>query len=212
MIPFEKHKGRIYVKDLKVGDELEQADGTKLATQQIELESRSARVYNMTVDKFHTCFVSDLGIWVHNTNNNPCGITGLIKDPEKADPYGGFFQIKGFRSAIYNATYTEHGYKHLKAKSAEEAKRFSETGRKQAQYLPGVNNKVLEKMDLEKGVIVEGDKGSIYFFYDMGRTVRYDLGTEASWIRAELTYGGIYHGHPIAGQRLIDYLNKAKSR
>ncbi|WP_281175794.1 polymorphic toxin-type HINT domain-containing protein, partial [Saccharibacillus sacchari] len=49
----------------KVGDKLTQADGTKLEIEQIELEQRSARVYNMTVDEFHTYFVSDLGIWVH---------------------------------------------------------------------------------------------------------------------------------------------------
>ena len=78
-------KGWTYVKDLKVGDELTQADGTKLAIEQIELESLSARVYNMTVDEFHTYFVSDLGIWVHNTNNRDCDLSGLVKGIGKAN-------------------------------------------------------------------------------------------------------------------------------
>uniref|UniRef100_UPI0015548245 EndoU domain-containing protein n=1 Tax=Saccharibacillus deserti TaxID=1634444 RepID=UPI0015548245 len=34
--------------------------------------------YNMTVDEFHTYFVSDLGIWVHNTNDDACDFGGLI--------------------------------------------------------------------------------------------------------------------------------------
>ncbi|WP_244878761.1 polymorphic toxin-type HINT domain-containing protein, partial [Saccharibacillus kuerlensis] len=82
-------KGWTYVKDLKVGDELTQADGTKLEIDKIELEQRQARVYNMTVDEFHTYFVSDLGIWVHNTNNSNCNINCinevtnlLVKMPE----------------------------------------------------------------------------------------------------------------------------------
>ncbi|WP_172253550.1 polymorphic toxin-type HINT domain-containing protein [Saccharibacillus deserti] len=72
-------KGWTYVKDLKVGDELEQADGTKLAIELIEQEQRNTRVYNMTVDEFHTYFVSDLGIWVHNTNDENCDIDKIAR-------------------------------------------------------------------------------------------------------------------------------------
>ncbi|WP_235946438.1 polymorphic toxin-type HINT domain-containing protein [Saccharibacillus alkalitolerans] len=77
-------KGWTYVKDLKVGDWLEQADGTKLKIEQIEREQRQARVYNMTVDEFHTHFVSDLSIWVHNTNDKACAL-GAIKNNKKVD-------------------------------------------------------------------------------------------------------------------------------
>ncbi|BFH16747.1 RHS repeat-associated core domain-containing protein [Paenibacillus melissococcoides] len=126
--------------------------------------------------------------------------------------HGGYYSRQEFRSKIYNATYTEHGYKHLKAKTSDEAKLFSETGRKQAQYLPHINNRTLEKEALNKGVFVQGDKGATYFIYDAGRPVGYDLGVETSWVRAELTSGGVYHGHPIAGKRLEDYLKLAKPR
>jgi len=61
-------QGWTFVKDLKVGDLLVQSDGNTLKIESIELEYESATVYNMTVDEFHTYFVSDLGIWVHNTN------------------------------------------------------------------------------------------------------------------------------------------------
>ncbi|WP_374018148.1 polymorphic toxin-type HINT domain-containing protein [Paenibacillus thiaminolyticus] len=63
-------KGWTFVKDLKVGDLLVQSDGNTLKIDSIELEHKHVTVYNMTVDKFHTYFVSDLGIWVHNSNCN----------------------------------------------------------------------------------------------------------------------------------------------
>ena len=62
-----KDKGWTFVKDLKVGDLLVQSDGNTLKIESIELEHKHVTVYNMTVDEFHTYFVSDLGIWVHNT-------------------------------------------------------------------------------------------------------------------------------------------------
>ncbi len=61
-------KGWTFVKDLKVGDLLVQSDGNTLKVESIELEHKQVTVYNMTVDEYHTYFVSDLGIWVHNTN------------------------------------------------------------------------------------------------------------------------------------------------
>ena len=67
-------KGWTFVKDLKAGDLLVQSDGNTLKIDSIELEKKHVTVYNMTVDEFHTYFVSDLGIWVHNTNNDPCSI------------------------------------------------------------------------------------------------------------------------------------------
>uniref|UniRef100_A0A4Y8PXR6 Hint domain-containing protein n=1 Tax=Paenibacillus athensensis TaxID=1967502 RepID=A0A4Y8PXR6_9BACL len=61
-------KGWTFVKDLKVGDLLVQSDGNTLKIESIELLHKHVTVYNMTVDEFHTYFVSDLGIWVHNTS------------------------------------------------------------------------------------------------------------------------------------------------
>ncbi len=61
-------KGWTFVKDLQVGDLLIQSDGKTLQIDRIELSHKQVTVYNMTVDEFHTYFVSDLGIWVHNTS------------------------------------------------------------------------------------------------------------------------------------------------
>ncbi|WP_442601932.1 polymorphic toxin-type HINT domain-containing protein [Paenibacillus sp. KN14-4R] len=67
---YVKDKGWTFVKDLKPGDLLVQSDGNSLKIDSIEQEHKHVTVYNMTVDDFHTYFVSDLGIWVHNTK---CG-------------------------------------------------------------------------------------------------------------------------------------------
>lgn len=63
-------RGWTYVKDLKVGDLLLSSDGTKLAIDKIEKESREATVYNFEVEDYHSYFVSNLGIWVHNCDIN----------------------------------------------------------------------------------------------------------------------------------------------
>ncbi|RJE91288.1 hypothetical protein D3P07_04335 [Paenibacillus sp. 1011MAR3C5] len=61
-------KGWTEVKDLKVGDLLVSSDGSKLEIDKIEKEPREATVYNFEVADFHSYFVSNLGIWVHNCN------------------------------------------------------------------------------------------------------------------------------------------------
>ncbi|GMK38808.1 hypothetical protein PCCS19_18620 [Paenibacillus sp. CCS19] len=61
-------EGWKFVKDLKVGDELEQSTGETLKILSIKLLKMRTTVYNFTVDDFHTYFVSDLGIWVHNSS------------------------------------------------------------------------------------------------------------------------------------------------
>ncbi len=122
-----------------------------------------------------------------------------------------YYGRKDFRTKINNANYSPHDNKHLKARTSEEAKKFSETGKRHAQYLPSANNKVIEKEALIKGHIIDnGNNGNnnYYFIYDTGKVIDYDNGKPTSWIRAELTSGNVYHGHPIAGERLNKYLRK----
>ncbi|WP_020616238.1 polymorphic toxin-type HINT domain-containing protein [Paenibacillus daejeonensis] len=62
-------KGWIYADELKVGDNLQKADGSNLTIEKIEFVKldEPVTVYNFTVDDYHTYYVTDLGIWVHNT-------------------------------------------------------------------------------------------------------------------------------------------------
>ncbi|WP_291131274.1 polymorphic toxin-type HINT domain-containing protein [Flavobacterium sp. UBA7682] len=58
------------VDELKVGDNLTLYDGTSLPITKIELVEGSFKVYNFTVDEYHTYYVSKSNILVHN--GTPC--------------------------------------------------------------------------------------------------------------------------------------------
>ncbi|WP_060819076.1 polymorphic toxin-type HINT domain-containing protein [Paenibacillus riograndensis] len=75
---------------------LVQSDGNTLEITSIELLHKHVTVYNMTVDDFHTYFVSDLGIWVHNSE---CGVTiskAAARVAKKLSPEA----KKGYEAAI----------------------------------------------------------------------------------------------------------------
>jgi filamentous hemagglutinin len=98
--------------------------------------------------------------------------------------------------------------KHIKARSNEEAKKMSESGQKHAQYLPEIDNKTLEKIALSSSIKVEKSNGTTYCFYKSDKIVGYDNGKPTQWIRAEITSGNEFHGHPIATARLKLFLGK----
>ncbi|WP_268623941.1 RHS repeat-associated core domain-containing protein [Paenibacillus alvei] len=144
---------------------------------------------------------------------------GISKDYDML-VYKGYFSRKSFRNQLINAEYTTHGDKHIKARTEDEAIKMSKLGEKHAQYLPrnefNVDNKVLEKQALLKAKVIYYDstKGSLYFLYNAGKPVGYDLGEKTNWIRAELTSGdpAVYHGHPIGEARLRKYLENGIER
>ena len=54
-------------KDLKAGDKLKSSKGKLLKISSVRTQKSRAVVYNFTVADYHTYFVSNLGVWVHNT-------------------------------------------------------------------------------------------------------------------------------------------------
>ena len=62
-------KGFVRAGKLEVGDEILTSEGQKISIEKIEIEvlAEPVYVYNFTVEDFHTYFVSELGVWVHNT-------------------------------------------------------------------------------------------------------------------------------------------------
>ncbi|BBI34334.1 hypothetical protein KCTCHS21_37330 [Cohnella abietis] len=68
-------KGWTFVKDLKVGDLLVTSSGSTLVIDKIEKAPREATVYNFEVADFHSYFVSNLGVWVHN-----CAVNRLLNN------------------------------------------------------------------------------------------------------------------------------------
>ncbi len=53
-------------KDLLPGDVSLSADGASLQLLSVEIDQREETVYNFEVEDFHTYFVGEVGIWVHN--------------------------------------------------------------------------------------------------------------------------------------------------
>ena len=66
-----EHGDWIDAADLRVGDQLQNDDGTWSTVASIEIKSEEFTAYNLTVEDFNTYFVSEQGsqsaFWVHNT-------------------------------------------------------------------------------------------------------------------------------------------------
>jgi hypothetical protein len=58
-------------RDLKKGDHLYSADGSLLVVESVIIEQREETVYNFEVEDFHTYFVGEDSVWVHNQSCAP---------------------------------------------------------------------------------------------------------------------------------------------
>jgi hypothetical protein len=134
-----------------------------------------------------------------------------LNDPEalRKDQiaHKGWYSRKKMRRVIHNAKYSSHGNKHIRAKTVEEAKQMS---LKTAQYSPGVDNAVLEKIALEKGTLVPRPNGAFWKIHRFEKPVGFDGGVETRWIRAEYS-SGTYHGHPMSISRVRKYIKNAEN-
>lgn len=61
----------VEAKDLHPGDVALGADGKELVITDITIEEREETVYNFEVDEYHTYFVGEVGVWVHNAKSYP---------------------------------------------------------------------------------------------------------------------------------------------
>ena len=67
---YVNERGFVKAGELKVGDELLDSNGSILLLEstEIELTDEPTKVYNFEVEDFHTYFVGECGVWVHNAN------------------------------------------------------------------------------------------------------------------------------------------------
>ncbi|MNO24961.1 tRNA(Glu)-specific nuclease WapA precursor [compost metagenome] len=67
-----EEKGWVFADELQARDKLQKADGSNLTIDKVEFIKleENVTVYNFTVADYHTYYVTDIGIWVHNTNCN----------------------------------------------------------------------------------------------------------------------------------------------
>ncbi|EPY05151.1 hypothetical protein PAALTS15_21593 [Paenibacillus alvei TS-15] len=63
-------KGWVSADELQIGDKLQKADGSNLTIDKVDFVKldEPVTVYNFMVADFHTYYVTEIGIWVHNTN------------------------------------------------------------------------------------------------------------------------------------------------
>lgn len=145
-------------------------------------------------------------------------ILGWSEDKYRKDKVarGGYNWRKEFRRRIENARWDPHGYKHKKAKTVEEAREISMTGKNPpAQYLPDVDNRKLEREAFRKAEYIYVDEGgAVFFIYNAGKVIGFDKGKPAKWIRAELTKDETptLHGHPMSEKRVKEYIEGKKKK
>ncbi|MBM9549247.1 hypothetical protein JWG40_19650 [Leptospira sp. 201903074] len=63
----------VQAKDLHPGDVALRADGQELVVTDITIDERAETVYNFEVEEYHTYFVGESGVWVHNADRSMKG-------------------------------------------------------------------------------------------------------------------------------------------
>lgn len=109
--------------------------------------------------------------------------------------HGGSIDRAEFRKKIHESKWSDHGDKHLKAKTEQQAKELSQTGKKAAQYLPGLKVEAMEKeaiwKAIDSGQFIKGDgKETYYFFHKFDDVIGYNTGKPTKWMRVELGNNG----------------------
>ena len=96
--------GWVEAKDLIVGSLLQTGDGRVVDVDWVEKREGKFEVYNFNVEDFHTYFVSDLGILVHNADYNKI-LRGYIGGPPAGmkNPHAHHILYKKGRGAAQQA-------------------------------------------------------------------------------------------------------------
>jgi len=121
-------KGWVFADELQIGDKLQKADGSNLTIDKVEFVKldEPVTVYNFTVADYHTYYVTDLGIWVHNTDCIPWSSKGVGNAANQLAK-GAKEVTVGSRSEaeeLFLRLYQGKGYKNTTGMSAKEAKDF----------------------------------------------------------------------------------------
>ncbi|MFC4075636.1 polymorphic toxin-type HINT domain-containing protein [Salinithrix halophila] len=96
-------KGWVKAKDLQKGDRLQAADGRQVRVDRVvQRKTKPIKVYNFEVEDYHTYFVSDAQVWVHNK----CDIKFASKPTEHMDNPGRYVPVQ----ILKEATKSTKGY------------------------------------------------------------------------------------------------------
>ena len=158
-------KGWVFADELEVGDKLQKADGSNLTIDKVEYVQldKHVTVYNFMVADYHTYYVTDLGIWVHNTNG--CVTVGKLSDlPQNAQDMYGKYDKAGWKGPVAGQTKgTKAGGTYQN--SDKKLPTTDSKGNPITYREFDVNNKVQgQNRDSERFVV--GSDGSIYYTSD----------------------------------------------
>jgi hypothetical protein len=181
--------------ELKIGEVLRLADGQTTRVTSIVPRAGPKTVYNLEISGQHVYHVGGSGVLVHNAYPTIKGHS-YPDTNTSAFNYNRFRFKKAHRSEVANAVWSDHGGKHIRATTVDDAIKFS-SGGGPAQYVPGIGNRHLERFAAQHGVVAPkpGTSTTKYFYYDFGYTIGYSNGKATSIMRAEITSGTL-HGHP----------------
>ncbi|MDE1464139.1 polymorphic toxin-type HINT domain-containing protein [Spartinivicinus poritis] len=173
---------------LQLGDKILTKGGDTVTVTSILPDTKQYMTYNFEVSDYHTYFVGQDGVWVHNGKGpkkckNGSGSedkkddTGENKDPKK------------------NPKWTPHGYKHSAPKNRKWSDIVKDTKSGPAKYKQGTDIESLEKDAWKTGTDVTNGKPWKVKEYD--QPIGASEGKESRWIRIEYS-GETIHGHPIS--------------
>jgi len=79
----------VEAKDLLVGDVMKLANGETTEVKALEVEEleNPVKVYNFEVEDWHTYYVSEYGVLVHNKGSNPCAQPGSYSNTHEKGNY-----------------------------------------------------------------------------------------------------------------------------
>lgn len=82
-----KGEGWVKSKDLVIGDKLVNSNGLEVEIKDIKIKQEKVVVYNFKVKDFHSYFVTNLGIWTHNSCGDAFKTVFKIADNYKLTDY-----------------------------------------------------------------------------------------------------------------------------
>ena len=183
--PFWVEEQWVLAKDLREGDVLTLADGTidVISNTYAELLEQPVIVYNFEVQDFHTYYVTDLGVFVHNASKYVDDGNTVQTDSSNDENTS-------------DVEWTAHNHKHFPTKNTSWKDTVKSTKNGPAKYSPNIHNiEDFERDAWQNGTKVTNGKNWKVNSYDhiIGATE----GMETPYVRIENS-GNVIHGHPIS--------------
>jgi hypothetical protein len=117
-----------------------------------------------------------------------------------------------WRQRVDDATPADYD-KHTRVGDNMSQKEINDLSKSASQYrrdlVEGKRYQELERRALQEGIEVKDANGTSYRLFRSETPVGWDGGEPTNWIRAEMTSGDVFHGHPMSPSRVRKYLPDA---